>query len=93
MAILTLVEPEHWRDDDDDCDCDACGDFWIYLRDQHAPARGRCRSSVEQLGRGRRGARKHRRGEKRFTVRLMRRIGKLFLDDSPRRIPFRGWND
>lgn len=92
---MELVESAHWMDDEADCYCPACVrdiDFYEWQADRVRPGK-RCRSSAEQVGRCRFVSPAFKRYEKRYTVRLMRRTGRQFLDDAPKRIPFRGWAD
>lgn len=95
---MTIVEASHWLDEETDCDCPECmgqsheTEFYEWQADRVRPGK-RCRSSAEQVGRCRFVSPGFRRSEKRYTVRLMRRTGKQFLDDAPKRVPFRGWAD
>lgn len=76
----------------EDCGCDWCSDEAL-VSSRTRRSHGRCRGSVEQVGKAHHTSIRHKRSEKRYTVRLMRRMGRMFLDNAPRRIPFRGWSD
>lgn len=76
------------------CECCDFDEYSAWLVDLLRPPRP-CRGAVEQLTRARwvRTTPSHKRDEKRAARRMMRRLGRRFMDDAPRRLPTRGYSD